>query len=121
MKQVLIVLVCIAFVMICSAGAKGQESEAKPKPKPCEYTGTIDKKLDRPDRLEVNMQGSIKEFYFKEDERKGCVEWTDLKIGENVHIACKQTHDVLEATCVTKSPPGAPLSGVTMHGGQIRY
>jgi hypothetical protein len=118
MKRALLVLVALA---VCSAfpfAARADEPQAKPAS--CEYTGTVKQKLEKPDRIVVETQADIKEFYFKHPAPKGCNSSQDLAVGDRVRISCQEQNGRIQAICVQKIRSGATLRGGTIKGGKIQ-
>lgn len=118
MKKSLIVLLVIALCAVFPAAAKAEEPQAKSKI--CEYKGTVKQKLENPNRISVESQGKLVEFYFTHDGKKECSSWQQLAIGDNVIVSCKEKKEGMEATCVKKVPAGTTFKGGTIQGGSIR-
>jgi hypothetical protein len=117
MKKSLILTLTIVFCMV--SFAVGQDKGVQAKPEPCQYTGTIEK-LESPNRLTINSEGTQESFLYTHDGKGECLSWEKLALGENVTVMCKEKKEVMEATCVTKKPSGATFQGGTMQGGTIK-
>jgi hypothetical protein len=118
MKKTLVFLVAIVFGTIFSVAAQGEELQTKSKP--CEYTGTVKQKLEKPDRILLQIQEGLKEFNFIHASKKGCISWIEITNGDNIIVSCKEKKDGMEATCVQKIKSGTTLQGGTIQGGTMR-
>jgi hypothetical protein len=120
MFKLLLRLTVATLLLISNVWA--QEQGQRSNHSTCNYTGTINQKMEQPERITVKIQGTsgeLKEFYFKLADGKKCAPWTELKAGQVVVVNCKEKKDVLEATCVTIHPPAPTFTG-KMSGGVLR-
>ena len=115
MKKTLLIFMALTLCAVLSGTAQGVELKAKPNA--CEYNGVV--KMVNPNRITVETQAGLKEFYFTHDGKKECLSFEELKVEDNVSVSCKEKKDRIEATCVKKIPVGTTLKGVTGTGVEI--
>jgi hypothetical protein len=106
-RNIIILVIAIFIVLPITV----QSQEAKEKPKPCEFTGVLKNKSDDPKRITIDAVDIQKEFSFIGEDKKECLSWPELVIGNNVRVICKEKKERLEATCVQKLQTGGTMTG----------
>jgi hypothetical protein len=111
------IFIAIALCTILLAAAQPVESQGDDNSS--QYVGTIDDLNNMKLLIMVKTTEGLKEFYYKNDGKKDCLPWYELKMGDKISISYTNTMDRMEATCVKKiSPDKIPygeIQGTLIH------
>jgi len=69
------------------------------------YVGTIDDLNNMNQLIVVKTTEGLKEFYYNHDDKKDCLPWYELKVGDKIKISYTKTTVHMEAICVKKISP----------------
>jgi hypothetical protein len=117
-KIILIVLGCYFIIFPFSSRIEAQN--AKEKKANCHFEGILKSKIEDSKIITLEFNAIQKEFIFIDENKKECLSWPELIIGDKFKVLCKEKKNRLEATCVQKIPSGSSLSGGSITGGVLR-
>jgi hypothetical protein len=118
MEKPISIFIAIALCTIILAAAQPLESQGDDN-NSSQYAGAIDDLNNMKQLIVVKTTEGLKEFYYKNDGKKDCLPWYELKMGDKISISYTNTMGRMEATCVKKiSPDKIPygeIQGALIH------
>lgn len=106
MRRLLLFISITLLVVTASTGASSEETKAGPKA--CNYSGTIESLSGPPNRiLVIKTEKGPLEFHYKHDGEKECRAWSELKIGDNINVICKENKGYIKVECIKATQDGS--------------